>query len=271
MAATVRLPAVAGTFYPGDPAALAAAVIKYLAEANPPPLKNVRAVIAPHAGYVYSGLTAGYAFKSLQSSLPGDDVTIYLLGPAHQVWFNGVSTGDFEGFSTPLGVAPVDQERVQALWALKTHYQGLPAAHQGEHCLEVELPFLQHIAPQLRLVPLLFGEVDACAVGRELAYRLRDEPDARVVVSSDLSHFHDYNTARRLDRAFLQHVLDGEVAKVAGAQRRACGKAAIVALMEMAAELSWTAHFLDYRTSGDTAGDKRRVVGYAAIAFTQGD
>jgi AmmeMemoRadiSam system protein B len=270
----VRRPAVAGMFYPGSRAALTEAVDGYLAEARSPELdglENVRAVIAPHAGYVYSGPTAGYAFKALQSSLPAGRTTIYLLGPAHRVWFSAVSTGDFDSFATPLGDAPVDQDEVRSLWALETHFQALPGAHQGEHCLEVQIPFLQRSIDQYSLIPLLFGQVDACVVGQELAGRLEDQPDARVVVSSDLSHFERYETAQRMDRAFLQDVMAGNQRAVEANREGACGRAPIIALMEVASQLGWTPHLLDYRNSGDTAGDKGRVVGYAAIAYTAGD
>jgi AmmeMemoRadiSam system protein B len=268
MVGAVRSPAVAGMFYPGTRAALERAVDGYLAQAGERPLPNVRAVIAPHAGYIYSGLTAAYAYQALQPGLPAGRVTVYLLGPAHRAWFNGVSTGDFD-FQTPLGVVPTDREKVRELWALDTHYQALPGAHQGEHCLEVQVPFLQRIVPDLHLVPLLFGEVDASAVGRELAGRLRDEPDSRVVVSSDLSHFNDYDTACKMDQSFLEHVLAGHSAAVERERHGACGRIPIAALIEMAAGLEWTPHLLDYRNSGDTAGDKSRVVGYAAVAYTE--
>lgn len=271
MVGKVRPPAVAGTFYPGDRAALAAAVDGYLAKASPPELADVRAVVAPHAGYVYSGPTAGYAFSALRPCLPQGAVTVYLLGPAHRAWFQGVATGDFGRFATPLGQAPVDQETVAALWALDKRYQALPDSHRSEHCLEVIVPFLQQTVPQLGLVPLLFGEVDARAVGKDLATRLRDEPDARVVVSSDLSHFNDYDTARAMDQSFLQHVLAGDSRAVERDRQGACGRGPIAALMEVAAQLGWKPHLLDYRNSGDTAGDKWRVVGYAAIAYTAGD
>jgi AmmeMemoRadiSam system protein B len=255
-------------FYPGSNNTLTSAVDGYLADSDPPELENVRAVIAPHAGYIYSGPTAGYAYKALQSSLPVGRTIVYLLGPSHRAWFDGVSTGDFESFATPLGDAPVDEEGVRNLWALKTHYQALPAAHQGEHCLEVQVPFLQRTIDQFSLVPLLFGDVDARAVGQELAGRLHDEPDARVVVSSDLSHFENYETAKRMDQSFLQDVLAGNSRAVVRNQRGACGRAPVAALMEIAAQLGWTSHLLDYRNSGDTAGDKLRVVGYAAVAYT---
>ncbi len=267
MSGRVRRPAVAGMFYPGDRAKLAAAVDGYLAEARFQELEKVRAVIAPHAGYIYSGPTAGYAFKALQAGLASTKTTVYLLGPAHRVWFDGISTGDFASMETPLGKVPVDQEKLRTLWALESHYQALPSAHQDEHCLEVQIPFLQQIATAFTLVPLLFCQVDARAIGRELAQLLRDEPESRLVVSSDLSHFNDYETARRMDQAYLQAILDGNDRKVESQRQGACGQAPIIALMEIAAELGWTPHLLDYRNSGDTAGDKRRVVGYASIAY----
>ena len=268
MAASVRIPAVAGTFYPGSRTTLKNAVDGYLADAQVELSGRVRAVIAPHAGYVYSGPTAGFAFKALGASLPDGEVTLYLLGPAHRVWFDGVSTGDFD-FSTPLGVAPTDRLRVEALWETNKRYTALPDAHHGEHCLEVQIPFLQRIAPQLQLVPLLFGNVDARAVGRDLLARLRSEPQARLVISSDLSHFHDYETAYYLDRQFLRHVQAGDIDAVEADRHGACGRMPIMALLTVAAELGWTSHLLDYRTSGDTSGDQSRVVGYAALAFTE--
>lgn len=266
----VRAPAVAGMFYPGNRVALEAAVDTCLADAHSPDLDHVRAVISPHAGYIYSGPTAGFAFRALQTGLPAGKMTVYLLGPAHRVWYDGVATGDFANFATPLGDAPVDQERVRDLWALESHYQPLPAAHQGEHCLEVQIPFLQRISDQFSLVPLLFGQVDACAVGQELAGRLRNEPDARVIVSTDLSHFKDYETAQQIDQSFLQDVLAGDSRAVESNRHGACGWSSIAALIEIASQLGWTPHLLDYRNSGDTAGDKRRVVGYAAVAYASG-
>ena len=270
----VREPAVAGMFYPGSRAELASAVDKYLAEAQSPVLeglKKVRAVIAPHAGYIYSGPTAGYAFKALKQSLPAGRTTLYLMAPAHRVWFDGLSTGDYAYFNTPLGSLPVDEERVNVLRESDALYQGLPAAHQGEHSLEVQLPFLQRICDSLSMVPLLFGQVDARAVGRQLADRLQDEPEARIVVSSDLSHFEPYDRARQKDQAFLQDLLASKSAAVEKNRDGACGRGPIVALIEIATRLGWTPHLLDYRNSGDTAGDRQRVVGYAAIAYTAGE
>jgi MEMO1 family protein len=268
-----RPPAVAGMFYPGNRGTLASAVEGYIAQADLPALVDpgrVRAVVAPHAGYVYSGPTAGYAYKALRAGRAAGRSTVYLLGPAHRAWFTGVATGDFN-LTTPLGVAPTDRPTVEELWAHGERYQPLPEAHREEHSLEVQVPFIQQTFSDYGLVPLLFGEVEPGAVGRDLAGRLRDEPESRVVVSSDLSHFHDYETAQRLDHGLIADVLAGDQAAVLSQREGACGRAPIVALMEMAAELGWSPHLLDYRNSGDTAGDRRRVVGYAAIAYTDGE
>jgi hypothetical protein len=269
----VRPPAVAGMFYPGNEKALAQSVDSYVDGAELSALEEpsrVRAVVAPHAGYVYSGPTAGYAFKALGAGQPTGPVTVYLLGPAHRAWFAGVSTGDFN-WATPLGIAPTDRPTVEELWALAgERYQAWPEAHRDEHSLEVQVPFIQQTLMDFRLVPMLFGEVSPGPVGQDLADRLRNEPASRVVVSSDLSHFNDYETAERLDHAFIDDVLVGEQATVLGQRQGACGRAPIVALMTVAVELGWTPHLLDYRNSGDTAGDRRRVVGYAAIAYTEG-
>jgi AmmeMemoRadiSam system protein B len=266
----VRPPAVAGMFYPGNKKALASSVKEYIAQADLSALADpdrVRAIVAPHAGYIYSGPTAGYAYSALAAGRPAGRATIYLLGPAHRTWFSGISTGDFN-LATPLGVAPTDRSKVEDLWALNERYQPLPEAHRDEHSLEVQVPFIQEIIPDFELVPLLFGEAQPGPVGRDLAGRLRNEPQSRIVVSSDLSHFNEYETAQRLDHGFIADVLAGDQAAVLDQRQGACGRAPIVALMRVAAELGWTAHLLDYRNSGDTAGDKWRVVGYAAIAYT---
>jgi AmmeMemoRadiSam system protein B len=268
----VRSPAVAGMFYPGTERALTNSVTDYIAQADLSGLADsdrVRAVVAPHAGYVYSGPTAGFAYRALRAGRPAGRTRIYLLGPAHRSWFAGVSTGDFN-MATPIGVAPTDRSSVEDLWALSERYQPLPEAHRDEHSLEVQIPFIQEAVSDFELVPLLFGTVEPGPVGRDLAGRLRKEPESRIVVSSDLSHFHDYQTAQHLDHNFIADVLAGDQDAVLEQRQGACGRAPIVSLMEVAAELGWSPHLLDYRNSGDTAGDKRRVVGYAAIAFTEG-
>ncbi len=264
--ATVREPAVAGRFYPADAPRLRAMVREYLDEAVVPALGQVRAVIAPHAGYIYSGPVAGYAFK-VWEGIPQRPRTIYLMGPAHFVFVSGIAVGKFSAFSTPLGTVPVAGELVDALLEYDGVFTLNNEAHMPEHSLEVELPFLQEVfSNQMRIVPLLFGHVDPMQAVPVLVDLVQADPNALIVVSSDLSHYHDYWTARRLDTALIDAIVANDLE--AAREGEACGLMPILALMGIASRLGWTPRLLDYRNSGDTAGDKMRVVGYAAIAYT---
>ncbi len=265
---TTRRPAVAGQFYPANPTILRDMVHAYLEAAPARQLGDVRAVIAPHAGYPYSGPIAGHSFKALAGKPPGR-YTVYLMGPAHCVPVNGVAVGMFDQFETPLGSAPVAVEKAEALVERGAPFRAENRPHLPEHCLEVEVPFLQVVMPDCRLVPMLFGTVDATKVGRELAEIVRDDPWSLVVVSSDLSHYHGYEAAQRMDRTFLDAVLAGDADRAA--QAEACGITPVLALMTIADSLNWRPALLDYRNSGDTGGDKSGVVGYAAVAYTTSD
>ena len=258
-----RPAAVAGAFYPGRAAQLQQMIQTYLDAATPPALTGVRAVIAPHAGYVYSGPIAAFSYRLLADQPP--PARIILLGPAHRVWFHGVALADYDAFQTPLGDMPVDRAALQQLSATSGLFQLLPAAHATEHCLEVQLPFLQTIYPPVPIVPLLFGEVSAAAVGEVLDGFVG--PGDLLVISSDLSHYHPYDDAQRRDRSFVDAVLRDDSDAVARGE--ACGQAPILALMTIARRRGWQPHLLDYRNSGDTAGDRQQVVGYAAIAYTE--
>lgn len=260
----VRWPAVAGQFYPDDPGRLRSMIQGYLDAASvPADLGPVRAALVPHAGYIYSGPIAAVAFKAL-GALLRQKWTVFLMGPSHRAYFSGVSLGGFSAFRTPLGDAPVANDRVEELLTRSPHYIRAPEAHRVEHCLEVEVPFLQMQLPDFQLVPMLFGDADARAVGLDLAEHLR-EGDL-VIVSSDLSHYLPYEHARRLDRALLEALVSGDEAAVAHGE--ACGRAPAVACMEVARSKGWKPVLLDYRNSGDTAGDRQQVVGYGAVAYT---
>ena len=264
--AMVRPPAVAGGFYPGNAARLESMVRGFLEETDVPALAGVRAVIAPHAGYVYSGPIAAHAFK-VWEGVPLRPRTVYLMGPAHYVFVQGIALGSFSAFQTPLGDVPVAQEMVRALLDRGYPFAVVNEAHVPEHCLEVELPFLQVIFDgQFRIVPMLFGQVDPLLGVPVLADLMQADPNALIVVSSDLSHYHDYETARRLDTRLLKAIVDGDTQTARDGE--ACGLMPILTLMGVARHLGWEAHLLDYRNSGDTAGDRRRVVGYGAVAYT---
>ncbi len=259
----VRSPAVAGMFYPADPRVLRETISAYLQAASPPTLEHVRAVVVPHAGYVYSGAVAAVAYRLLEG-LPAPQ-RCYLLGPSHRAWFPGVALADYQAFRTPLGDVPVDREALAAL-AAEPLFTRLNLPHGPEHCLEVQLPFLQVIYPAPRIVPLLFGDVDPLAVGKILAAHVT--ADDLIIVSSDLSHYHDNDTAHRLDRQFLDALLQEDMSGIATGE--ACGQAPALALTEVAQMHGWKPHLLDYRTSGDITGERRQVVGYAAVAYVEG-
>ncbi len=260
---TIRPPAVAGTFYSDRPDKLAAAVESLLSQAQDAGLQSVRALIAPHAGYRYSGPIAASAFRQLSPTGAGQRPTVYLLGPAHYVYVDAVALSPAAAFETPLGRVAQNRTAIDDLLARGHSYELHPLAHEPEHSLEVELPFLQATLADFDLVAMLCGQPDVQQVAADLANQLR--PNDLVVVSSDLSHFHPYEVARTLDRSLLEAVVAGDMARAG--QGEACGLQPILLLMRLAQLKGWTAHLLDYRNSGDTSGDNRRVVGYAAVAY----
>lgn len=260
---TVRLPAVAGSFYPAEPAVLRRTVERLLAQAAPAQLQaadDLRALIAPHAGYIYSGPTAGVAYRCLQEHW--EQVRrVVVIGPAHRVPVFGMATSSADAFATPLGEMPVDRASRERILELPFVYVS-DEAHREEHCLEVQLPFLQVLSSTLMVLPLVVGEARAEQVA-ELFARL-DEADTLILVSSDLSHFYDYVTAGRLDQetaTAIRHLHRLE-------HGQACGRTAINGLLLRSREMGWQAHVLDVCNSGDTAGPRGRVVGYGAFAFT---
>ena len=264
MAETFRPAAVAGMFYPGKPVNLRQTITDYLAQATPPDVTNVRALVVPHAGYIYSGPVAAFAYKLL-AARPAPPQRIYLMGPAHRVWFTGVALANYAAFNTPLGPHPLDVEKIKTLAASGPPFAILNPPHGPEHSLEVQVPFLHVIAPTVPIIPMLFGDVDPADVGEALHAIL--EPGDMIIVSSDLSHFHDNRTAHTRDRQFLDALLHDDRPGVAHGE--ACGQSPALALMVVAERRGWQPHLLDYRTSGDVTGDERRVVGYASVAYTE--
>ena len=257
-----RPPVFAGTFYPDKPQELAAAVKGFVSEAEPlamtaPP----KAIIAPHAGYIYSGPVAGTAYASFLAR--GKDVErVVLLGPSHRVAFSGLAASGANSFETPIGPVTVDRESV-ALAIKEAHVHELEAAHAQEHSLEVHCPFIKHVFPAAHIVPLLAGDENWEAASQVLRLLWGDDATV-VVVSSDLSHYHDYAAARRIDAATAQTVERLGAGQIEPEQ--ACGATAINALLALASEKGCACTTLDLRNSGDTAGPRGRVVGYGAFA-----
>lgn len=258
-------PAVhAGRFYPAAPTRLLADVEGYLAgavssTAGPVP----KAVIVPHAGYVFSGPVAASGYARLRSAA-GNIRRVVLLGPAHYVSFNGLAMSRFEHFATPLGWVPVDAGASRQLESFDCVHP-INAAHQPEHSLEVQLPFLQVVLGEFSIVPLLVGRVTDDDV-RGVLEALWGGPETLIVVSSDLSHYHDYPTARALDRVTAQDIEAMRVERVA--DDSACGSKAIRGLLRLVRGIGLRCTTVDLRNSGDTAGARDRVVGYGAFLFT---
>lgn len=263
-----RPPAVAGKFYPADPDRLEGMVTELLVAADgpgdelEPPL--VKAVIAPHAGYVYSGPVAASAYVSLAAS----DVPIkrfILVGPAHFVPVQGLAISGADYFVTPLGRVAIDEEgRAQALELPQVSVSD--AVHAPEHCLEVQLPFMQTISPDFTIVPLLVGAASPSEV-LEVLERLWNGPGTRIIISSDLSHYHEYRQAQQLDRATADAILS--LRPDALREDGACGHIAVRALLAAAREHDMTVELVDLHNSGDTGGPRDRVVGYGAFTFVE--
>jgi AmmeMemoRadiSam system protein B len=263
--ATVRPAAVAGLFYPGAATTLRENIAALLAKAEPRAmLPGVpKALIVPHAGYVYSGPVAASAY-ALLAPLRGTIRRVVLLGPVHRVPVRGLALPGADACATPLGNVPIDHETANEL--LARHLVSTSrAAHAQEHSLEVQLPFLQQALGEFTLVPLAVGDATAEEVA-DVLDAVWGGPETLIVISSDLSHFHPYEQARHIDSATcnailkLDHDLD---------HHQACGGTPINGLLAVAARRHLTPHLLDLRNSGDTAGDRDRVVGYASFAFTE--
>jgi AmmeMemoRadiSam system protein B len=260
----IRPAAVAGMFYPADPATLQLDVTSMLAAVPAgAPHRPPKALIAPHAGYIYSGPVAASAYARL-SPWRERIRRVVMFGPAHRVAVQGLALPEAEAFSTPLGTVPIDREAAQL--ALTLPQVGVSArSHELEHSLEVQLPFLIRVLGDFSLLPFAVGY----ATPREVAETIEllwGGDETLIVISSDLSHYHPYREARDIDRATADAILALDPGLD---HEQACGATPIAGLLLCAARHGLTPALLDLRNSGDTAGDRSRVVGYAAFAFYQ--
>jgi AmmeMemoRadiSam system protein B len=225
------------------------------------PLGPPKAVIAPHAGYVYSGPIAGTAYSYLREGHPHID-RVVLMGPAHRVAFSGVAASPADAFATPLGDVRVDRDVIAQLLRERLIVEHA-AAHRDEHSLEVHLPFVQRLYPNAQVIPLLVGDADFRGP-QEILERLWGAETTIVVISSDLSHYHDYETARRMDSDTAKMI---EALEPTIDWDQACGATPVNALLGAAVAKGLRAHTVDLRNSGDTAGPRNEVVGYGAFVF----
>ncbi|GAA4649354.1 hypothetical protein GCM10023116_16280 [Kistimonas scapharcae] len=255
-----RQPAVAGSFYPANTEKLDAAIATFLANAPKRDL-SPKILVVPHAGYIYSGQTAASAYRLLQEQ--ADTIRrVILLGPSHRVPFRGLALPDCETFATPLGDVPLDTQAMQALLSLG-QVQVLDAAHTMEHSLEVQVPFLQRSLKDFHLVPLVVGDASTIAVA-EVLEAIWGGDETLIVISTDLSHYHTYDEACARDAATVK-AIEQLTPNLTGGQ--ACGCRPLNGLLEVARQRGMQVSTLEVCNSGDTAGDKNRVVGYAAFAL----
>ena len=265
---SIRESAVAGTFYPSKKESIEKmfanfnTILKsHLKDKTLLQLKS-RAIIVPHAGYIYSGFTANVAYQLLKNS---DIKKVVVIGPSHRVYLEGVSISDYDSFHTPMGKIPIDRELVAKLKA-KFHLRLHEEAHH-EHSTEVQVPFLQEYLPNITIVELVYGKEDPRHLAQIIEYLLED-PTIGVVISSDLSHYYSLDAAKRLDSICLEAVAK-EDATLLHKGCEACGKIGIEAILITAKKKGLKSLILDYRTSADASGDRSQVVGYMSAAFLE--
>jgi AmmeMemoRadiSam system protein B len=259
----VRPPAVADLFYPGAAQELAREVADLMAGVQQAPATHPvpKAIVAPHAGYIYSGPVAASVYAQLVPAR-AQIRRVVLLGPTHRVAVRGLALPAATGFATPLGVVEIDLPAVAMLRGMPQVTESA-AAHALEHSLEVQLPFLQAVLEQFTLLPLAVGDASPEEVAQVLD-KLWGGPETLIVVSSDLSHYLAYREAQEADRATAEAVL--RLSTGIG-HDQACGATPLTGLMLAARQREMKPKLIDLRNSGDTAGDRQRVVGYGAFAF----
>jgi len=256
-----RQPAVAGSFYPANPEQLHLMLDRFLNDASTA-AQAPKAIIVPHAGYIYSGPIAASAYARLKKA--HDKITrVVLIGPSHRVAFRGLAVSRANTFTTPLGSVPVDLAAVQSIARLP-FVEYLEQAHTYEHSLEVHLPFLQEMLDSFEIVPIVAGEASPEQVSQVLD-ALWGGDETLIVISSDLSHYHDYATAQQMDKSTSRAIEQLQYEQLAS--ESACGKVPVSGLLKLARKKSLSVTTIDLRNSGDTAGDKANVVGYGAYVI----
>lgn len=256
----VRKAQFAGAFYPSEKEELRSTIEQYLDRAKAPKIsKSIKAMIVPHAGYMYSGPIAAFAYKLLQNK---DYQDIILLGPSHSASVQDLALCTFSEWETPFGKIPVSKKQNRLL--TNPLVQQSDIAHIAEHSIEVQLPFLQTVLEEFAIVPIATGFVEDHKEAAEVITTLLNE-DVLLIVSTDLCHYLPYNAAQSIDKSTIDSILHRNMDI---SHDRACGADCIKILMHLATINSWKAQLLDYRNSGDTSGIKDQVVGYASIVFT---
>lgn len=269
---TLRKSAIAGSWYPGKSSTLRRDIEKYFDSVPDSGFEgDIAGLVAPHAGYIYSGQVAAYAYKLI---LGKKYDAVVVVGPSHHVAFEGVSVFRRGGYETPLGTVPIACELADDIKKYSKIINDIPAAHLQEHSLEIQLPFLQVALGDFSFVPLVMGEQrsDTCYELAEAIYQSVHDKKVLIVGSSDLSHFYNYNTALQLDAIALKHLQCGDAAGLLKSLNsdicEACGGGPMVVAMLVAQRMgAVNSRLLKYANSGDVTGDKSSVVGYAAAVY----
>jgi AmmeMemoRadiSam system protein B len=272
-AKNIRPPAVASMFYPVGAAELRKAVQNYLSNAGTEEdvsqfkkeeFAELRTLIVPHAGYIYSGKIAASAYRLLEQN-KNQFKRVLLLGPAHRVLLEGAAFPEMDAFETPLGEITLDKELIEKILAEFSWISVSDKAHAEEHCLEVQLPFLQETLGEFKLLPLVVGDAKTELLAA-LIQQFSKDHETLIVISTDLSHFHDYETAREIDGRTANAIELLEQNRIS--TEDACGAYPLRGALLAASQNQWKVHRLGLCNSGDTAGDRGRVVGYGAWAMT---
>ncbi|MGC8924289.1 MAG: AmmeMemoRadiSam system protein B [Candidatus Micrarchaeia archaeon] len=253
----MRVPAVAGMFYPDEGIKLLGMIKELLGQCKKASIKGrLRGLIVPHAGYIFSGIVAAAGYNMVLSRKEEID-KIILIGPSHYMMFNGAASSGEDVWETPLGMVEVHE-------LIGRHIVPFPRAHVEEHSLEVQVPFLQVVCPSARIYPLVTGEVDPSMLAKDIEQYIDDR--TLILVSSDLSHYYPYYKAVEIDSKANECIPSLNIECV-NEKVEACGKTGILTLMHIAKDMGWKGQLIDYKNSGDTYKDKSQVVGYGCYAF----
>ncbi|MEF3244755.1 MAG: AmmeMemoRadiSam system protein B [Caldisericaceae bacterium] len=260
----IREVSASGSFYPDNKEELKSIVRKFVESAPFRDLPNLKAIISPHAGYIYSGPVAGYSYKQLMNIDYLNFQTVVIIAPSHFAYFRGASVGLFDAYKTPLGFVKVSKKAKELLFLDDFHF--ILEAHLEEHSIEVQLPFLQYILSKFEIIPILYSEASAKSLIKGIEAVL--DENTIIVISTDLSHYYSYEEAIKIDQHCINAVknLDNKQLK----NCEACGKIGIEVGIEFSKKYNLKSEILSYATSGDTAGPKTNVVGYLAAAFFGG-
>ncbi len=256
----IRKPVVAGTFYPANKEQLRDMINKFLTQVKIDKNETLfpKALIVPHAGYIYSGPIAASGFALLKDK---NYKNTFLIGPSHHVYLKKASIPQVDYYETPIGLMKLSKISKELL--NEQYFEYIPQAHAEEHCLEVEIPFLQVVMNETEIIPIIVGQSSINEIADSLIKKI--DKDSLIIVSSDLSHYHSYNDAVKLDNQCVKSIINNDLNNIE--KQEACGLYPIMILMKIANHFGWNAKLLDIRNSGDTSGSKNSVVGYAAIVF----